>query len=74
MRAAWALLLLPALLVFGVFATAFVMFADVSFITFTPGSANLSGPATLANYRRVLASSLVHDAAGWQDLVGIVAG
>lgn len=63
MRAVTWLLLAPSLAIFAVFAVAFVMFAEVSFVTFLPGTTNLSGPATLANYRRVLSSSLVRDAA-----------
>lgn len=62
MRPGTGLLLAPALAVFAIFAVAFVMFAEVSFATFLPGSTSLEGPATLANYRRVLSSPLVHDA------------
>jgi putative spermidine/putrescine transport system permease protein len=62
MRPGTLLLLAPALAIFGVFAVAFVMFVEVSVATFVPGSTSLAGPATLANYRRVLASPLVHDA------------
>jgi len=62
-RAVPWLLLAPALAIFAVFAAAFAMFAQVSLIPFVPGSTVLSGPATLENYRRVMASPLVHDAA-----------
>jgi putative spermidine/putrescine transport system permease protein len=62
-RAVPWLLLAPALATFAVFAAAFVMFAEISFVPFVPGSTVQSGPATLDNYRRVLSSSLVHDAA-----------
>ena len=63
MRAVPWLLLAPALAIFAVFAAAFVMFAEISFVPFVPGSTVQSGPATLDNYRRVLSSPLVHDAA-----------
>jgi putative spermidine/putrescine transport system permease protein len=62
-RGATWLLLLPALATFAVFAVAFAMFAEVSFATFHPGSTSLGGPSTLDNYRRVLASPIVRDAA-----------
>lgn len=62
MRPGTGLLLAPALAVFALFAVAFVLFAEVSVATFVPGSTSLAGPATLANYRHVLASPLVHDA------------
>jgi putative spermidine/putrescine transport system permease protein len=62
MRPGTGLLLAPALAIFAIFAVAFVMFAEVSFATFLPGSTSLEGPATLANYRHVLSSPLVHDA------------
>jgi putative spermidine/putrescine transport system permease protein len=57
------LLLAPALLALGIFAAAFAMFAVVSFSTAIPGTAMVSGPATLANYRSVLQSPLARDAA-----------
>jgi len=62
MRPGTWLLLAPALAILAIFVVAFAMFAEVSVVTFQPGSTNLEGPATLANYRRVLASPLVHDA------------
>ena len=52
------LLLVPALAAFGLFAVAFLTFLVVSFETATPGTILTSGPATLANYRSVLASPL----------------
>jgi putative spermidine/putrescine transport system permease protein len=57
------LLLAPAMVVFAVFAAAFALFAEVSLLRFVPGTTALGGPATLDNYRRVLASPIVHDAA-----------
>jgi putative spermidine/putrescine transport system permease protein len=62
-RAVPWLLLAPALAIFAVFAAAFVMFAEISFVPFVAGSTVQSGPATLDNYRRVVSSPLVHDAA-----------
>ena len=52
------LLLVPALAAFGLFAVAFLTFLVVSFETAMPGTILTSGPATLANYRSVLASPL----------------
>lgn len=61
-RAAPWLLLAPALAVFAIFAAAFLLFAEVSFLRFVPGSTTLGGPATLDNYRRVLTSPIARDA------------
>jgi putative spermidine/putrescine transport system permease protein len=69
------------MVVFGVFAAAFVLFAEVSLLRFVPGSTALGGPATLDNYRRVLTSPLAHDAAintlalaGLMTLITVVLG
>ena len=63
MRARPYILLLPALTALGLFAAAFLTFIMVSFSTATPGTVLTSGPATLANYRSVLASPLAHSTA-----------
>ena len=63
MRARPYILLLPALTALGLFAAAFLTFVMVSFSTATPGTVLTSGPATLANYRSVLASPLAHSTA-----------
>jgi putative spermidine/putrescine transport system permease protein len=57
------LLLLPALAALALFTAAFVAFVIVSFSTAVPGTAITTGPATLGNYRSVLQSPLVQDAA-----------
>jgi len=62
-RAAPWVLLAPAIVVFAVFATAFVLFAEVSLLRFAPGSTALGGPVTLDNYRSVLTSPIARDAA-----------
>lgn len=54
-RRAWALLV-PALLTLGILAAAFAMFVAVSFATAVPGTVLTRGPASLDNYRAVLAS------------------
>jgi putative spermidine/putrescine transport system permease protein len=53
----------PALMAFGLFTAAFLTFVVVSFETATPGTILTSGPATLANYRSVLASPLARGTA-----------
>jgi putative spermidine/putrescine transport system permease protein len=53
----------PALMAFGLFTAAFLTFVVVSFETETPGTILTSGPATLANYRSVLASPLARGTA-----------
>jgi len=63
LRARPYILLLPALTALGLFAAAFLTFIMVSFSTATPGTVLTSGPATLANYRSVLASPLAHSTA-----------
>lgn len=63
MRARPYILLFPALTALGLFAAAFLTFVMVSFSTATPGTVLTSGPATLANYRSVLASPLAHSTA-----------
>ncbi len=63
MRARAYLLLLPALAALAIFAAAFALFVVVSFSTATPGTVLTTGPATLANYRSVLASPLARDTA-----------
>jgi len=63
MRARPYLLLLPALAALAIFAAAFALFVAVSFSTATPGTVLTTGPATLANYRSVLASPLARDTA-----------
>lgn len=62
-RARALLLLLPALLALGVFAAAFASFVTVSFSTAVPGTVLTTGPATLANYRSVIASPLAQGTA-----------
>jgi putative spermidine/putrescine transport system permease protein len=57
------ILLFPALAALGLFAAAFLTFVMVSFSTATPGTVLTSGPATLANYRSVLASPLAQSTA-----------
>lgn len=61
-RRAW-LLLLPTLLTLGVFGAAFAMFLSVSLATAVPGTAVVTGPATLANYRAALSSPVAQGAA-----------
>lgn len=63
MRSRPFLLMLPAALALGLFGAAFASFVVVSFSTAIPGSALATGPATLANYRAVLASPLAQDTA-----------
>jgi putative spermidine/putrescine transport system permease protein len=63
MRARPFLLLVPALLALGVFGVAFASFVAVSFSTAVPGTVLTAGPATLANYRSVIASPLVQGTA-----------
>ncbi len=63
MRARPYLLLVPALAALAIFAAAFALFVTVSFSTATPGTVLTHGPATLANYRSVLASPLARDTA-----------
>lgn len=63
MRTRPYLLLFPALAAFGLFAAAFLVFVVVSFETATPGTIVTSGPATLTNYRSVLASPLARGTA-----------
>jgi putative spermidine/putrescine transport system permease protein len=62
-RARPYLLLLPALAALAIFGAAFALFVTVSFSTATPGTVLTTGPATLANYRSVLASPLARDTA-----------
>jgi putative spermidine/putrescine transport system permease protein len=57
------ILLLPALAALAIFAAAFALFVAASFSTATPGTVLATGPATLANYRSVLASPLARDTA-----------
>lgn len=57
------LLLLPALGALGIFFVAFATFVLVSFSTAVPGTVLTAGPATLSNYRSVLASPLARDTA-----------
>ena len=57
------ILLAPALVAFGLFVAAFATFVLVSFSTAIPGTVLTAGPATLANYRSVLHSSLAWDSA-----------
>jgi putative spermidine/putrescine transport system permease protein len=57
------ILLVPALIAFGLFAAAFATFVLVSFSTAIPGTVLTAGPATLANYRSVLHSPLAWDSA-----------
>lgn len=61
-RRAWVLLL-PTLLTLGVFGAAFAMFLSVSLATAVPGTAVVTGPATLANYRAALSSPVAQGAA-----------
>jgi putative spermidine/putrescine transport system permease protein len=61
-RRAW-LLLLPTLLTLGIFGAAFAMFLSVSLATAVPGTAVVTGPATLANYRAALSSPVAQAAA-----------
>lgn len=58
MRARPYVLLLPALAALGIFIAAFLTFVLVSFATAIPGTVNVSGPATLANYHSVIESPL----------------
>lgn len=53
---AW--LALPALLVLALFGAAFVAFAALSLLHAVPGTADVAGPPSLANYQTVLTSSL----------------
>jgi putative spermidine/putrescine transport system permease protein len=62
-RARPLLLVLPALLALGMFAAAFASFVAISFSTAVPGTVLTTGPATLANYRSVLASPLAQGTA-----------
>jgi putative spermidine/putrescine transport system permease protein len=52
---------LPALLVLGLFFAAFVVFATVSLLHNVPGTASIAGPASLDNYRDVVALPLNRD-------------
>ena len=63
MRGRPYLLLLPALAALGLFVAGFLTFVAVSFQTATPGTVLTHGPATLANYRSVLASPLARGTA-----------
>jgi putative spermidine/putrescine transport system permease protein len=63
MKARPFLLLIPALLALSVFAAAFGSFVAVSFSTAVPGTVLTTGPATLANYRSVIASPLAQSTA-----------
>lgn len=63
LRARPYILLVPALVALGIFAGAFAIFILVSFSTATPGTVLTTGPATLNNYRSVLASPLARDTA-----------
>lgn len=50
------LLSLPALIVLALFAGVLISFASVSLLTVPPGGAVFQGPATLANYAKLLTS------------------
>lgn len=51
------LLSLPAFVLVGLFAVIMVFFAEISLLGMEPGSAVFSGPQSLGNYERLLASS-----------------